>query len=760
MALLDPFWDRQTWKRLNELLKSLQNQINGIGKETTNNETVQARVGTDGTQYDRLKNRLDEEFGKKANVTDMNNALSLKADLSYVDDQVQQSQRVIEDYNGSLADLNNDSSADINKNYLILDETDTENYGYVAKYDGSQFVRGWQFQSMGIADGSVTTEKANDNFMLRLPWLSDNSFDLDLVWKSGNYMLSGDVINNPFSTTAMLIVERAKTLNDTRLVWIKQTVTETSSSSETITKYRVIQIDEDANTITYKKEWKRTDNMIPDDHITYNMLSQDAKKKLFNDHKEELGYKIANMNWAQLEHNYSYTEGQFVYYTSENGIEYRSSSTLKYSDPIPVQPGEVWKISTRSTDVTNWSVDARGIFLDENDQFVGFVPVDGNVASSGISTFKIPDGVTKMIINARIHTSNQNQTHIMKLHDFENVWDSSIGYTLDSYIDNSGNIVSSSSNLAVTNSIPVVENEIYRIANVHSGDGVDFDVRGVFLNEFDEVVSPIPNPAGAMPYTWNDVIVPTGATKMRVNFYYDIATRTDTTESISINKAITASVEYSNELNKLQDKVWGAYGDSTTWYADWTRLVENATGLSVYNNGHSGASMSSQNDPNSLCNDTNIDNLLSSNPDVITILSGLNSGNTLIGDEEDLRVDLGQEDKSTFIGAYAYLIKRIFTENPSIKIFILTTTFSNGNYNNDGGYASTGLTSLDFARASKTVAEYFGIPIIDVRHTMQLNWYTQNNLSSDNVHISMRGAEAIASTVIRELKNINWTSKW
>ncbi len=477
----------------------------------------------------------------------------------------------------------------------------------------------------------------------------------------------------------------------------------------------------------------------------------------FDELRRKLGYRIVNMGWAQLEDNYRYTPETIARVADNKSIQFYNNANFDSSDPIPVKEGDIWRVITRSSDFVNWSPTDRGLFLDNSDRFIAYISPENDCSSDGVCTFKIPKGASKMIVNTYKSDTPHGRTHILKLCDWNNIWHKEkYGYFKNKYVDENGVISNTSENIAMTGEIPVSPGEIYRIANTHA---TSLEFRGVFFNDIGNLVSQIPVPNNNIPYNWNDIIVPDGASKMIVNYNYEIQTRKDTSDSLSINRAVPAQIEYSNSFSKLKGKVLAAYGDSTTWYGGWLRLVENVTGLSVYNNGYGSASMSTYRGDNILCDDDRIDKLMSCDPDIVTILSGLNSGDTLIGDEGDFFVEVGQEDKSTFLGAYSYVVKRILTIKPHVKIIVMTTSYNDYEYKNDGGNEITGLSSLDFARASKKVAEYFGLQIADLRHTTQMNKYTSDLMLSDNVHFSMRGEEAIAGTLLRELKNINWFSK-
>lgn len=463
------------------------------------------------------------------------------------------------------------------------------------------------------------------------------------------------------------------------------------------------------------------------------------------------GFEIVNMHWAQLENNFKFRENQAVRFDGHQ-ITYEVAD-LKCSEPIPVEPGSIWRIKTRSTDVSGWPTSLRGVFVDSDQCFIGNIPVDDDDPESGISTFTVPDGAAAMIVNAWQHKTNQDQTHIMKLCDWKNIWDKdAYGYSFDHYIDDEGVVIKAMEKLAVTGDIPVKPGEIYRIANVHTGSGADFIKRGVFLNDDNQVVGLVPDNAGSsLPYPFNDVIVPEGATKIRVNFFYQMQSRIDTSGSLTVNQAVDARPIYCSEIQLLKNKVWAAYGSSTTYYSDWIRMVENATGLNVYIHGYGGASANDRGlNDNYLARDDRLEKLMSCDPDIVTIQTGGNWGNSRLGEESDFAVEMGCEDRTTFYGAFAYIIKKIYSVKSDVKILIGEPTFMYYDYKNEFGFKT-----LERAKAVRTVADYFGLPIAPTR-SIGSNIHTNELMLSDNVHLSMNGATAMARIMIRELKQLGW----
>src|SRR5699024_4720062 len=130
--------------------------------------------------------------------------------------------------------------------------------------------------------------------------------------------------------------------------------------------------------------------------------------------------------------------------------------------------------------------------------------------TSGYCTLVIPSNVKKLLVNGVKASNNENHTHILKLCEFKDLrTPNEIGFTADSQIKNDGTIIATENDIAVTDTVNVAPGQIYRIANAHTGSGTSFLERGVFLDDSNNVVAPLPNNTnGTLPYAYNDVIVP------------------------------------------------------------------------------------------------------------------------------------------------------------------------------------------------------------------------------------------------------------
>jgi hypothetical protein len=563
----------------------------------------------------------------------------------------------------------------------------------------------------------LLTKVLNKDLGVHAPALDDE--DLNGIWEPGTYMVGAGVENRPPIDIGTLVVcvERAKLISPHNNTWIVQTATRISDPPTTYK--RIFLVNESTGVIAYDRGWKK---IISDDDLI--------------DASDALGLSIVNQDWAQLERNFTWTEGYYKYWDGSTFVT-TANSSLKYSQLIPVAEGETWRTVSYLTTGFSWAVNLRGYLLNTDGEWVQNISPDVNSTNYGVCTIIIPPEVTHMVVVAR-NITDYRATRLLKLHDFENIWDeATYGKTDGKYIDNNG-VEQTNADLSYTGAIPVIAGEIYRIANVNGGSGSTFTARGVFLDDVDTLIGVIPaNPDSLPIITFNDVVVPDGATKMIVNFFNNIITRTDVYKSMTINIAVSATPIYANN-SKIRDKSWVSYGDSTTYYAEWQKMVENAIGIKSYELGYSSASVTTHHADNTLTDTTRLDALIAMNPDIITILGGLNDDSSVdIGDESAMAATMGTEDLSTFYGAYSYIIKYILTALPEVRLILLTTTCS----------ANTP-ANVRFAQAVKVLGEYFGLEVIDARSAMGMNVLTEYIYTVDKVHIAYRGAKRIANTVI------------
>lgn len=407
---------------------------------------------------------------------------------------------------------------------------------------------------------------------------------------------------------------------------------------------------------------------------------------------------ISNRHWADLTDEYVHTDTQY--------------------QNIAVSEGEVWRTIT------------NGVF----------------------DTIEIPVGTTLYTFD------RQSSTRLYKLVDWQNAFNTATGsYVLNYYVNNSGTALTSTYYGYID--IPVTSGEIYRISDVFSAKGDTIPCRGVFYNVNDTFVKQIKfvNPP-VLPYQWNDVIVPPTATKMRVNFLQSLNGVADGLNRCCINRAVTPTKVYADN-SRFEGKVWSAFGDSTTMYGEWEQMVSHALTLRYVNHGYGGGTIADNGRNNEtsypvLCADAKLNAIMADNPDIVTILGGANDKGLDIplGNYSDMYATMGTEDKTTYIGAYSYIIKKLLSLNPKLQIVVITCAGSRG----DPANTTTGLLNLDYAITSQKIADFFGLKCIFIRGTMRLNTYTLRLLTRDDVHWSFRGSDCVAQDVEREIRTTNW----
>lgn len=128
--------------------------------------------------------------------------------------------------------------------------------------------------------------------------------------------------------------------------------------------------------------------------------------------------------------------------------------------------------------------------------------------------------------------------------------------------------------------------------------------------------------------------------------------------------------------------------------------------------------------------------------DLVTIMHGVNdhdnSPNTPLG---SLAPHGSSFDKSTFFGAYQFIIETIQASSPNTKIALLKSTY----VSNDTWVNSEGLTMADYRAATQAVAESYGLPCFDASKI--INAENNATMTSDGIHPTAEGQELLGLAI-------------
>lgn len=217
------------------------------------------------------------------------------------------------------------------------------------------------------------------------------------------------------------------------------------------------------------------------------------------------------------------------------------------------------------------------------------------------------------------------------------------------------------------------------------------------------------------------------------------------------------------------DNIWNgktviAYGDSQTAQNKWEPYVKEAMNINFVIDGHGSypVALAVKNQIGfCLSSDFLLNSLLEKidNASAITIMGGTNDFNYDADTDTENNIKIGENTdtgNNTFKGALNKIITTILTHKSDIIVFLMSpigglTKKANENLSaplkNANGY-----TIYNYAKATKEIAEYHGLPFIDV-YNCGITIYNSKNYIEDGVHMnSEKGAKLVADKVIDGMK--------
>ena len=221
--------------------------------------------------------------------------------------------------------------------------------------------------------------------------------------------------------------------------------------------------------------------------------------------------------------------------------------------------------------------------------------------------------------------------------------------------------------------------------------------------------------------------------------------------------------------NGYEKPAWYAIGDSITqgFYSYmngdtpaistttncWARIVADKAGFSLTNYGVGGSGFVHNATVGDHLNARDhIDTIDFSSADIVTIAFGINDwkgSNTFGSFNDDITTG------GTVYSNMRYVIEKILTDNPECKVFIITPINASKYGNQSGNWSLShtinGKTLEDMFQLEKTVADYYGIELIDMTHQSTFNRLNCPVLMVDGVHPTLKGHQLMGAELAQKI---------
>lgn len=185
----------------------------------------------------------------------------------------------------------------------------------------------------------------------------------------------------------------------------------------------------------------------------------------------------------------------------------------------------------------------------------------------------------------------------------------------------------------------------------------------------------------------------------------------------------------------------------------WAKIVADKAGFSLTNYGVGGSGFVHNATVGDRLNARDhIDTIDFSSADIVTIAYGINDwkGSDTFGSFNDDITTGG-----TVYSNMRYVIEKILTDNPECKVFIITPINASKYGNQSGNWSLShtinGKTLEDMFQLEKTVADYYGIELIDMTHQSTFNRLNCPVLMVDGVHPTLKGHQLMGAELAQKI---------
>ena len=212
---------------------------------------------------------------------------------------------------------------------------------------------------------------------------------------------------------------------------------------------------------------------------------------------------------------------------------------------------------------------------------------------------------------------------------------------------------------------------------------------------------------------------------------------------------IQTPAEYTEDDGSIR---FVSYGDSIVEQNKWQPFLIDSFGFSHTNLGISSTTVayveSREDEYPCMVNSDRIEAIKAADPDLIVIMGGTNDAHLGIpfGDEIQLSEAPEDKDKTTFYGAYSFLIESLLEWKPTLHIVLMTPMSHDSRWNVP--YYD------DYAEAVRKIGEYFAIPVADTNREGRISRFDASTFTEDGLHPNIEGGRIIANVVASKIVSL------